>query len=72
MAKKLSISMNEQLLDKLDSYCEENFQSRSGLIALAVKQYFDGLQVIDSMSKMTDMLKELKKLALEQQQPPQE
>lgn len=69
MATKLSITMNEQLLEKVDNFCEENFQSRSGLIALALKQYFDSRDLVQNFGKMSDMLSELQQKALEQQRP---
>jgi len=72
MATKLSISMNEQLLERVDKFCEDNFQSRSGLISIALKQYLDGFQMVNSMGRMSDMLQELQKAALTQQQPPQD
>lgn len=73
MAAKLSISMNDQLLERADKYCEDTFQSRSGLISLALKQYLDGQLAIAQMGKMSEMLNDLKEIAaIAQQQPPQQ
>lgn len=73
MATKISISMNEQLLERADKYCDDTFQTRSGLISLALKQYLDGQLAIAQMGKMSDMINDLKELAaIAQQQPPQQ
>ena len=73
MATKISISMNEQLLARADKYCEDTFQTRSGLISLALKQYLDGQLALDQIGKMSDMVNELKEIAaIAQQQPPQQ
>lgn len=67
-AAKFSISMNPDLLAKVDAYCEENYQSRSGLIAIALKQYLESADLVRQFGKLTDALGELKQAALEQQQ----
>lgn len=65
--------MNDQLLERADKYCEDTFQSRSGLISLALKQYLDGQLAIAQFGQMSDMINDLKELAaIAQQQPPQQ
>lgn len=67
-AAKFSISMNPELLARVDEYCNTNFQSRSGLISIAVKQYLESADLVRQFGKLTDALDELKQAALEQQQ----
>lgn len=67
-AAKFSISMNPELLARVDDYCSTNFQSRSGLISIAVKQYLESADLVTQFGKMADALGELKQVALEQQQ----
>lgn len=52
MVKKLSISMNDELLERIDKYAEENYLNRSAVISFAVKQYLDAQSVIGSLADM--------------------
>lgn len=52
MAKKISISINDELLDRMDKYAEEYYLNRSAVISLAVKQYLDAQNVIGSLADM--------------------
>lgn len=61
MAAKISISMNEVLLERVDKYCEDNFQNRSGLIAIALKSYLDSQEVLPKFKELADALTELQK-----------
>ncbi|WP_405308743.1 hypothetical protein [Methanobrevibacter sp.] len=37
--KKINISINEDLLERIDKFSENNYLSRSGLISLACSQF---------------------------------
>lgn len=37
--KKINISINDELLERIDKFTENNYLSRSGLISLACNQY---------------------------------
>lgn len=39
MVKKVQISIDEELLERIDNYADDTYISRSALIALATKQY---------------------------------
>ena len=39
MATKINISINDELLTRIDKFSDSNYLSRSGLISLACNQY---------------------------------
>ena len=57
MAKKLTITMHENLLDRLDKYCDDNFQNRSAMVSIAVKQYLDSVEVLGNLGYIAERLK---------------
>jgi len=60
--KKITISINDELLDRLDTYAAENYLNRSGVISLSVKQYLDGQQMISELTNLAEVLKQQKPL----------
>ncbi len=57
---KLQISLDEELVKRLDSYAEKNYMTRSGLISFSVSQYLNQAEV---MLAVTDMSLAFKKIA---------
>lgn len=57
MAKKLTITMHENLLDRLDKYCDDNFQNRSAMVSIAVKQYLDSVEALGNLGYIAERLK---------------
>lgn len=55
-AKKLNITLREDLLDRMDNYADENGMTRSGLIAVAVTQYLNAVEAMPSVSKLLDAM----------------
>ena len=49
---KINISINDDLLSKADSYAEQNFLSRSGLISLALTQLFNQYEMIKTVKEL--------------------
>ena len=43
---KLGITLDDDLLKRLDTYADRNYMSRSGLISLAVSQYLNSQEMI--------------------------
>lgn len=70
-AAKFSVSMHPDLLERMDKFCAENFQSRSGLISIAVKQYLESVDLVKQFGKLSDALSEMKS-TFEQQKQQQE
>ena len=49
---KISISINEDLLSRLDKSAAETYSSRSGFISQAVLQYLTSIEIPNIMSNM--------------------
>lgn len=43
---KVQISLADELMDRVDSYADENYMSRSGLISFAVTQFLNQADAI--------------------------
>lgn len=57
---KLQISLDDKLVERIDSYADENYMSRSGLISFACTQF---LNQADVMLLVKDMGFALRKIA---------
>lgn len=49
---KISISINDDLLSRLDKSASETYSSRSGFISQAVLQYLTSIEIPNIMSNM--------------------
>lgn len=59
---KINITMNEDLLNRVDAYAKEQFTSRSGLISLACTQFLyqrEMLQLLRQMTKAMTRISEM-------------
>lgn len=52
--KKVQISIDDELLERLDKYAENNYMSRSGFIALACNNYLSSVEAL-SLIRSLDM-----------------
>lgn len=52
MTKKINITLRDDLLERMDSYSQNNAMTRSGLIALAVTQYLNAVEAMPSVNKL--------------------
>lgn len=57
---RLSISIKDELVERMDNYADENFMSRSGFISLACTQYLNSQELV---GLMRDMSKTLNRIA---------
>ena len=57
---KVQISVDDELLKRIDSYSERNYLSRSGLITLAASKF---LNQADVSSAIMDMALSMRKIA---------
>lgn len=55
-AKKLSVTIRTDLLDRMDSYAGNNGMTRSGLIAIAVTQYLNAVEAMPSVNKLLNAM----------------
>lgn len=51
--KKVNISFDDELLERIDDFADRNYMSRSGLVSYAVTQYLNQSQVIDCIKDMS-------------------
>ena len=49
---KVQISVDDELLKRIDNYSERNYLSRSGLITLACSQYLNQAEVVTAVKDM--------------------
>lgn len=61
---KVMISLDDELLKRIDDYADNNYMSRSGLVSLATTQY---LNANDTLSLLNDLTLAVKKIADEKQ-----
>ena len=52
MSKKINISIDDDLLTRLDSYADDNYLTRSGLIAIALNNYLTQKEAISAVKKL--------------------
>lgn len=43
---KINISINDELLGRIDNFADENYSSRSGLITTAVTEYLNSREMV--------------------------
>lgn len=60
-SKKISISIDDTLLEKIDDYASENYLTRSGFITLVSKNYLsqqEALKTLSSLRSALDIVKD--------------
>lgn len=56
---KVQISINDELLERADNFADENYMSRSGLIAQALNQYLTQAEVAIAVKNMSLALRKI-------------
>lgn len=54
---KLSISLDNNLVQRIDSFAKGNSISRSGFLAMAATQYLNQMQSLSSMPEIVQIMK---------------
>lgn len=54
---KLQITMDEELLNEMDAYCDSHYMNRSWMISQAVLQIVNQQKLIDSISNLSLAMK---------------
>lgn len=49
---KVGITLDDELLKRIDSYADANYLSRSGLLSLAVTQFLNQAEVTNAIKEM--------------------
>lgn len=57
---KVGITLDDELLKRIDSYADENYMSRSGLLSVAATHYLNALEV---QSAIKDISLAMRKIA---------
>lgn len=50
---KVQISIDDDLMNKIDAYVQENFMSRSGFFSMLANNHFQALEVTNSLKDIT-------------------
>lgn len=56
---KINITMNDELLERLDKHAKEQFTSRSGLISFACTQYLNQLEMMNLVRSMSNAMQRI-------------
>lgn len=49
---KVNITLDDELMQRLDNFADKNYMSRSGLVSLAVTQYLNSNEMILAVKDM--------------------
>lgn len=71
-ARKLNVTIREDLLDRMDNYADDNGMTRSGLIAIAVTQYLNAAEAMPSVNKLLGAMAAVSEGVLRGEMPPSE
>lgn len=56
---KVGITLDDNLMKRIDDYADENYLSRSGLISLAVTQYLNSAEVTKAVKDMAFSMRKI-------------
>lgn len=49
---KVQITLDDELMKRVDAYADEHYMSRSGLLSIAVTQYLNTKEMIGAITRM--------------------
>lgn len=64
MAKKINITISEELAERLEEYCKKNYLTKSGVITMATTDYLNTREMQISYKNMTDSIAKLAEIGL--------
>lgn len=56
---KINITIPDELLERLDTYCENNYLKRSTVIQLGVAQFINQREAVQALSSMSMTLRKI-------------
>ena len=56
---KVQITLDDALMERVDSFADENYMSRSGLLSLAVTQYLNAAEVSKAIKDMAICMRKI-------------
>lgn len=58
---KITISLQDELLDKLDNHCEKNFSTRSAFISQSINNTLLSLEIPEALNKICFLFEQVAK-----------
>lgn len=58
---KVNVTLNDELLNKIDKYAESNYMTRSGFISLACNQLLQQSDMVEAVKQMTIAMQQIAK-----------
>ena len=59
--KKVQLSIDENLIDRIDKYADENYMSRSGFFTLAASQFLNQAEVVFAIRDLSLAMQKIAK-----------
>ena len=59
--KKVQLSIDENLLDRIDKYADENYMSRSGFFTMASSQFLNQAEVVFAIRDLSLAMQKIAK-----------
>lgn len=56
---KIGITLDDDLVKRMDNFADENYMSRSGLLSLAVTQYLNTAEVTKAIKEMAVCMRKI-------------
>lgn len=56
---KVNVTLDDKLMERIDTYADENYMSRSGLISFACTQFLNQNDIIRSIKEMGYLMKKI-------------
>lgn len=56
---KVNVTLDDELMKRVDDYADKNYMSRSGLISLATTQYLNSHEMIMAISDMAVSMRKI-------------
>lgn len=56
---KVNVTINDDLMKRVDEYAERNYMSRSGLISFATTQFLNGQQLVTAVQEMAVCMRKI-------------
>ena len=58
--KRMTITIQEELADKITQYNQQTRIAKSNIIAMALEQYFESKEIMNTMKDLSPLLEQIK------------
>ena len=59
MTKKVNVTLDENLVERMDNYADDNYLSRSGLMSLALTQYLNQNDIVRAVNEISIAMRKI-------------